>query len=211
VTPGRRTVELTKGDDVLVHREVEVGVGERLPLEQLLAEAFPHRTLSLMGGMFSFVDGKSRTELLPASPEVGVTLRLEDRPLQNFGLLLDVSGSRGRRSLELVPGSQVPFAYTRFAAGASMPYLWRWDRLTIFGGPRVAALYLGRSFDVEAYSGSQQYFTVSPGVVGGVVFRLTDRLELTSQAQMMLTYVVVDGRGQAVGFTGGQAGMGYRF
>lgn len=211
VTAGRRTVELTKGDAVLVHRELEVGAGQRLALEQLLAEAFPHRTISLVGGMFSFVDGKSRNELLPASPEVGVVLRLEDQPLQNFGLLLDVSGSHGRRSLELVPGSQVPFAYTRFAAGASMPYLWRWDRLMLFGGPRVAALYLGRSFDVEAYAGSQQYFTVSPGVVGGVVWRLTDRLELTSQAQMMLTYVVVDGRGQAVGFTGGQAGMGYRF
>jgi hypothetical protein len=211
VTPGRHTLELSKGGGVLMIREVEVRVGDRLALEEVLAEAFPQRSLSLVGGLFSFVDGKSRTELLPASPEVGLVLRLEDRPLQDFGLLLDVSGSHGRRSLELVPGSQVPFVYTRFSAGASMTYLWRWDRLTLFGGPRVAALYLGRSFAVDAYAGSQQYFTMSPGVVGGVVWRLSDRLELTSQMQMMVTYVVVDGRGQAVGFTGGQAGMGYRF
>ena len=92
-----------------------------------------------------------------------------------------------------------------------MPYLWRWDRLTLYAGPRVAALYLRRSFDVEAFVGGQHYFTVSPGVVGGVVWRLGDRLELTSQAQVMLTYVVVDGQGQAVGFTGGWAGVGYRF
>ncbi|WP_224246334.1 caspase family protein [Hyalangium gracile] len=211
VVPGRRTVELTKGDSVLIRRELEVAVGERLPLEQLLSDAFPSRSLALMGGMFSFVDGRSRTELLPASPEVGLVLRLEDRPLQDFGLLLDVSGSRGRRTLELVPGSQVPFVYTRLTAGVGMPYLWRWDKLTLFGGPRVAALYLGRSFEVDAFTGGQHYFTVSPGVVGGLVWRLGERLELTAQAQLMLTYVVVDGRGQAVGFTGGQAGMGYRF
>lgn len=211
VVPGHRTVELTKGDSVLVRREVDMNAGERLPLEQLLAETFPHRSLSVVGGLFSFVDGQSRKELLPASPEVGVVLRLEDRPLQDFSLMLDVSGSHGRHSLRLVPGSEVPFAYTRFAAGVGMPYQWRWDRLALFAGPRVAALYLRRSFDVEAFAGGQQYFTVSPGVVGGAVWRLTDRLELTSQMQMMLTYVVVDGQGQAVGFTGWQAGMGYRF
>ena len=211
VVPGHRTVELTKGDSVLVRREVDMNAGERLPLEQLLAETFPHRSLSVVGGVFSFVDGPSRKELLPASPEVGVVLRLEDRPLQDFSLMLDANGSRGRSSLQLVPGSEIPFAYTRFSAGVSMPYLWRWERLTLFAGPRVAGLYLRRSFDVEAFVGGQQYFTVSPGVVGGVVWRLGDRLELTSQMQMMLTYVVVDGQGQAVGFTGWQAGMGYRF
>jgi hypothetical protein len=211
VVPGRRTVELTKGGAVLVRREVDVAVGQRLPLEDLLAETFPQRSLSLVGGVFSFVDGKSRNELLPASPEVALVLRLEDRPLRDFGLLLDVSGSRGQRSLELVPGSEVPFGYIRLSLGVGMPYLWRWDRLSLFAGPRVAALYLRRSFNVEAFSGGQEYFTVSPGVVGGVVWRLGERLELTSQAQVMLTYVVVDGQGQAVGFTSGWAGMGYRF
>jgi hypothetical protein len=211
VVPGRRTVELTKGDSVLVRREVEVGVGDRLPLEQLLADTFPRRSLSLVGGVFSFVDARSRNELLPASPEVALVLRLEDRPLQDFSLLLDLSGSRGRRSLQLVPGTDVPFGYTSLSLGVGMPYLWRWERLSMYAGPRVAALYLRRSFEVEAFVGGQQYFTLSPGVVGGVVWRLGERLELTSQMQLMLTYVVVDGQGQAVGFTGGWAGMGYRF
>jgi hypothetical protein len=211
VAPGRRTVELTKGDSVLVRRELEVAPGERLPLEQLLTETFPRRSLSLMGGVFSFVDRRSRSELLPASPELAMVLRLEDRPLQNFGLLLDLSASQGRRSLQLVPGTEVPFGYTSVSLGVGMPYLWRWERLSVYAGPRVAALYLRRSFEVEAFVGGQQYFTVSPGVVGGVVWRVGERLELASQAQLMLTYVVVDGQGQAVGFTGGWAGVGYRF
>lgn len=211
VVPGKRTVELTKGDAVLVRRELTMAAGERLPLEELLADTFPHRSLSLVGGVFSFVDGKSRQELLPASPELAAVLRLEDQPLKDFALLLDLGGSRGQHTLKLAPGSEVPFGYTRLSMGVGMPYLWRWDRLTLYAGPRVAALYLRRSFDVEAFVGGQNYFTVSPGVVGGVVWRLGERLELTSQAQVMLTYVVVDGRGQAVGFTGGWAGMGYRF
>lgn len=211
VVPGRRTVELTKGDAVLLRRELDITAGERLPLEQLLAETFPRRSLSLLGGMFSFVDGRSRSELLPASPEVAVVLRLEDRPLKDFGLLLDMSGSRGRQSLQLVPGTQVPFGYTTLSLGVGMPYLWRWERLSLYAGPRVAALYLRRSFEQEAVTSAQEYFTFSPGVVGGVVWRLGERLELTSQMHMMLTYVVVDGQGQAVGFTGGWAGMGYRF
>jgi len=211
VAPGLRTVELTKGDAVLVRREVDVGVGERLPLERLLAEAFPRRSLSLLGGMFTFADARSRNELLPRAPEVAVSLRLEDRPLQDFALLFDVSFSTGRQKLQVAPGSEVPFGYTTLTTGAALPYLWRWERFTLFSGPRVAALYLGRSFDVEAFAGGQNFFTVSPGVVGGVVWRVGERLELMSQAQLMLTYVVVDGQGQAVGFTGGWAGAGYRF
>ena len=174
VVPGRRTVELTKGDAVLVRREVDMAAGERLPLEELLAETFPHRSLSLVGGLFSFVDGKSRNELLPASPEVALCCAWRTSRCRTSRLLLDVGGSRGRHTLKLAPGSEVPFGYTRLSLGAGMPYLWRWDRLSLYAGPRVAALYLRRSFDVEAFAGGQHYFTVSPGVVGGVVWRLSD-------------------------------------
>jgi hypothetical protein len=211
VVPGKRTVELTKGDAVLVRREVDISAGERLPLERLLSEAFPRRSLSLLGGMFTFADARSRNELLPMAPEVAVSLRLEDKPLPDFALLFDVGFSTGRQKLRMAPGSEVPFGYTTVTTGLALPYLWRWDRLTLFAGPRVAALYLGRSFDVELFAGGQKFFTVSPGVVGGVVWRVGERLELMSQAQLMLTYVVVDGQGQAVGFTGGWAGAGYRF
>ena len=81
----------------------------------------------------------------------------------------------------------------------------------MFLGPRVAGLWLRRSFDLSAYRGNQDYFTVSPGVMGGALVMLTERLELSAQANMMLTYVVVDGVGQALGFTSGWAGLGYRF
>jgi hypothetical protein len=212
VAPGRRTVELTKGDAILIREVVDISAGERLPLERLLSQSLPHRSLAVLGGMFSFVDARSRDELLPASPELAVVLRLDEKPLPDLSLLFDVSGSRGQQSLHLTPGAAaVPFTYTSLSLGAAVPYTWRFERLSLYAGPRVAALYLQRSFQTEAFSGTQSYFTVSPGVVGGAVWRLNERLELTSQLQMMMTYVVVDGQGQAVGFSGGWAGVGYRF
>jgi Caspase domain len=212
VAPGKRTVQLTKGGSVLVSQEVELVAGQRLPLERLVRAAGAQRSVALMGGMFAFVDRKSRQELLPASPELGVAFRWEDRPLEDFSLLADVSMGAGSRTLNLVAGSApVPFSYRTLSLGVAVPYTWRWERLSLFAGPRVAALSLQRSFRLEAYRGAQHYFTVSPGVVGGAVWRLTERLELTSQAHLMVTYVMTDGRAQAVGFTGGWAGMGYRF
>ncbi|MFY0565877.1 caspase family protein [Archangium lansingense] len=211
VPPGKRTVELTKGSDVLVREVVDIAEGERLPLERLLSETFPRRSLTLMGGMFSFVDARSRNELLPASPELAVVLRLEERPLPDLSLVFDLSGGRGQQSLHLAPGTSVPFTYTSLSLGAAVPYTWKWERFSLYAGPRVAALFLQRSFQTEAFTGAQQYFTFSPGVMGGVAWRLSERLELSAQTQLMVTYVVVDGQGQAVGFSGGWAGVGYRF
>jgi hypothetical protein len=158
------------------------------------------------------VDRKSRAELLPASPQLGLAFRWDHAPLEDFSLLADVSMGAGSRSLQLVPGSAaIPFSFRTLTLGVAMPYTWRWERLSLFAGPRVAALSLQRSFQLEAFQGAQHYFTLSPGVVGGAVWRLTQRLELSTQAHLMVTYVMTDGQAQAVGFTGGWAGVGYRF
>nr|WP_304503086.1 MULTISPECIES: caspase family protein [Myxococcaceae] len=212
VAPGKRTVQLEKGGSVLLTREVDLLAGQRLPLEQLVQQSQAQRTVSLMGGVFAFVDRHSREQLLPASPQLGVAFRWEHRPLEDFSLLLDVSAGTGSHALALDPGSApVPFRYRTLSLGMAVPYTWRFERLSLFAGPRVAALSLQRSFQLEAYHGAQSYLTVSPGVVGGVVWRLTERLELSSQAHLMVTYVMTDGQAQAVGYTGGWAGVGYRF
>jgi hypothetical protein len=142
---------------------------------------------------------------------VGLGLRLDEVPLPRLSVLFDVEGSGGHQSLELQPGNSVPFAYATFTAGTAVAYAIRWRRLGFFLGPRVAALWVHRSFDLSAYQGVQDYLTFSPGLMGCAVLLLTDRLELSVQANLMLTYVVVDKSGQAVGSSGGWAGVGYRF
>jgi hypothetical protein len=211
VQPGKRHVELTKGAEPLLSEDVVLSTGDRLDLESLLSRTAPRHSLTLLGGGYGFVDQQSRSDVLPASPALGLSMRWDDVPLPRLSLLVDVEGSGGQQSLQPSPGNSVPFGYASFTAGTSAAYTLHWGRFALLAGPRVAALWLHRSFQLSAYQGAQDYFTVSPGIMGGVVFLLTERLELTAQANLMLTYVVVDRSGQALGFGGGWLGAGYRF
>jgi hypothetical protein len=211
VEAGKRRVELTKGGEVLLAREVEVLAGERVDIETLVARSAGWRSLSLLGGAIGFLDAKSQAELLPTAPVVGASLRLDGVISGRISLQLDVAGSTGTQVLKLPPGGPVPFRYSSIEVGVSAPFGWRVGKFSLFVGPRVAALWLSRSFELEAYSGGQSYFTMSPGVMGGLAYSLTERWELSAQGNLMVTYVVVDGAGQALGFGGGWAGAGYRF
>jgi hypothetical protein len=211
VLPGKRHVELTKGSGPLISEDVVLESGERLDLESLLSSSVPHHALTLLGGGYSFIDQQSRSGVLPASPGLGLSMRWDDLPLPRLSLILDVEGGGGQQSLQPTPGNIVPFGYASFTAGVSTAYTVHRGRFAFLAGPRVAALWLHRSFQLSAYQGAQDYFTVSPGIMAGVVFLLTERLELSAQANLMLTYVVVDHSGQALGFSGGWIGAGYRF
>lgn len=210
VKPGRRKVELTKGAAVLVSQDVDVQVGERLDVEDLLRRNEPWRTLSLSGGVGGFVDEKSRREVAAAAPSLQLTLRLEDLPMPRLSLVTDLSLSYGAQALQL-DGGRVPFTHTSVTVGVAVPYRFRFGAVTLAVGPRVAGLYVARSFALERYSQMQRYVSVSPGLYGGGYLALSPRLELQLQSQLMLTYVVVDGRGQAAGFAGASLGAGYRF
>ncbi|MBI3185282.1 MAG: caspase family protein [Myxococcales bacterium] len=211
VREGKRRIELTKGGSTLLSTYVEVAAGERVELEELLTRATPWRSLSLVGGVMGFVDSKSRAELLPEAPSGGVALRLDGFPSARLSLQLDLALSAGRQSLRLSALEPLPFGYRMVQLGASVPYSWRLGRLSFLAGPRVAGLWLSRSFELEAYHAGQSYLTVSPGLMAGAAYGLSERWELSAQMQLMLTYVVVDGAGQGLGFAGGWAGAGYRF
>jgi uncharacterized caspase-like protein len=211
VPAGTRKVELTKGDEILFSRSVSLDPGARLELEALLRSASPRRTLFLTGGAFGFADRTSRREILPTSVLAGLSLRWDDVPLNDFSLWLDVGASAGAQRLHLDPGGEIPFRFVHLNAGVGTPYARRFGRFRLFGGPRVAGVWIRRSFRLQAFTGSDAYFTVSPGLMGGMSWALSDWLELSAQGNLMLTYVVVDGRGQAIGFAGGWAGVGYRF
>ncbi|MHB8879431.1 MAG: caspase family protein [Myxococcaceae bacterium] len=211
VKPGKRKVELTKGGEVLLSREVDVEAGERLELEGLLARSAGWRAVSLVAGASGFLDARSRAEVLPAVPVLAVSLRLDGLISGRISLELDLAVSAGAGALSLAPGGAVPFRYSSVEVGAAAPLSWRLGRVTLLAGPRVAGLWLSRSFELEAYRAGQSYLTVSPGLMGGAAVSLSERWELSAQGNLMMTYVVIDGAGQALGFAGGWAGAGYRF
>ncbi len=211
VAPGQHAVELTKGGAVLLADTLSLGVGERIDLEKLLSRAEPSRSVSFIGGAFGFVDARSRSEVLPAAPTLGASLRFDRVLLDRLSVQVDASGFGGRQALNLGGPERVPFTYTSVLVGGAVLYGWDWRRLSVWVGPRVAALWIERSFALEAYRGRQTALSVTPGVMAGVGVRLWGAWELSMNGQLMLTVLTVDGAPRVLGFAGGWAGLGYRF
>ncbi|MEW5739997.1 MAG: caspase family protein [Myxococcota bacterium] len=212
VRPGAHAVELTKGGDVLVREEVSLEVGERLDVEELLARREPWVSVAVLGGVYGFLDAASRAQLLPAAPSVGATVRFDRVGFRHLSVEVDVSGWGGSQTVEPTPGAApVPFQYGSVLGGVSV--LFRWDPriFSLWVGPRVAGLWVQRSFSLEAYAGNQSAFSVTPGLLAGAAVRLGQHWEVSMNGQLMMTVLSVDGATRVLGFAGGWAAVGYRF
>jgi uncharacterized caspase-like protein len=212
VKAGAHTVELTKGGDVLLADEVRLEAGERFDVDALVTKKEPWVSVSLLGGVFGFVDQASRAQVLPAAPSVGGSVRFDRVGFSRLSVELDVSGFTGSQTLEPTPGMPtVPFRYATVLTGASALFRWEPGGFSLWVGPRVAGLWVQRSFSLEAYAGNQSAFSVTPGVLAGGAVRLWDRWEVSLNLQAMLTLLAVDGLTRVLGFAGGWAAVGYRF
>ncbi len=208
--PGLHQIELTKGSDVLYSDGLNVGLGERVDLERLVAHTEPSRSLSLAGGLLGFVDQQSRDQLFPAAPNVGVAFRADRALLDRVSVGVDLSGYSGPQQLQLTGGT-IPFTATSLLLGASALYTIDWRDLSFLIGPRVAALWVQRSFSLSAYSKDQTAFTITPGAHVGIALHLSRAWEASLNGQAMLTVLAVDGQTRVLGFAGGWLAVGYRF
>lgn len=211
LSAGGHRVELTKGDNLLLREDLRLDIGQRIDLEDLVRRHEPTNSISFIGGGFGFLDAKSRAELLPGGPSLGVAVRFDRVLLKHIALEADASGFGGTQFLTLGGGAPIPFAWSSVLVGASALVSWDWRWLSLWAGPRVAGLWVSRSFNLEAYQATQSAFTVTPGVMVGGAVRLSSRVELTINIQTMLTVLTVDGATQVLGFAGGFAGVGYRY
>jgi hypothetical protein len=209
--PGGHKIELTKGEEILLSDDLSLQLGERVDLEQLVQRHEPNSAVSLIAGAFSFIDQKSRTELLPAAPAVGGSLRVDHVLLRRVALEADISGFGGTQQVSIAGGAPLPFTWSAMVVGGSALVSWDWQWLTLFAGPRVAALWVQRSFNLDAYQGNQSALSITPGVHAGGVVRFSSRWELSVNLQLMLTVMTVDKVSQVLGFMGGWAAAGYRF
>jgi hypothetical protein len=211
VLPGSHRVELTKGDAVLASETMQLGLGQRIELEDLLHQRDHDVAVSLTGGAFGFVDQKSRTQLLPVGATLGASVRFDHALLRRIAIEVDGSGFSGTQTVAL-GGPALPMRWAAVQVGASALYSWeRWDRLSLYVGPRVAGLWVQRAFALPAYQATQQGFSFTPGVLAGASLRLWGELEVSVRAELMMAAFSVDGTTQLLGFAGGWAGMGYRF
>lgn len=211
VSPGRHTVELTKGGAVLLKDEISVSEGERVDLNGLVTKREPHRSVSLLGGVVGFLDERSRAELLPGVAAVGAAVRFDHVGFDAFSIAIDVSGFAGSDTVRVGGGAPIPFKWTSVVGGVAGLLRFEAGRVSVWGGPRVAGWFLGRSFSLGSYAGQQSAFSVAPGAQVGVAVRVFDRWEASLNGQVLLSLLTVDGVLQPLGFAGAWLAVGYRF
>lgn len=212
VGAGAHKVELTKGDEVLMNEDVTLEVGERLDVDQLQRRKEPFISMTATGGAFGFIDSASQQTLLPVSPALGVSVRFERVLLKHITVEADLSGFGGQGGLTLAAQSpSVPFAWSSVLVGLSLAYQWDFHWVSFWLGPRVAGLWVQRSFSLDAYQGTQSAFSMTPGVLLGAALHVTPHWELSVGLQGMAVVVMVDGMSRTLGFAGGWVGAGYRF
>lgn len=210
VAAGRRRIELTKGGQVLLQREVELRPGERVAVDAWLERRSSRRTVSLVGGAIGFVDAQSRAEVVPESLAAGVQLRLEDVIASGIGIEADLLTAGGAAALRFGT-TPVPISFQAISAGIAAPATWRSDAWAISTGPRVAVLWVRRSFELETFAGAQTVTTLIPGWTAGAEWALHERWALTLGLDLSLAVITVDQQSQPRGLAGARAGVGYRF
>ncbi|WP_229908239.1 caspase family protein [Comamonas sp. JC664] len=211
---GNRRLGLHKGGELLWEDTVVLKPGERRALDSMLREHTegPRRTVSLDLGVLGFLDARSRREVLPRTLMTGAGVRWRGLLLeQRLDVGVDLAMGQGRQALRLDVGGTVPVRHRAVMLGVTVGPSWEWGRLGVSTGPRVAALWMERSFQLDLLNQDERYFTVWPGWMAGVSWRLGTRWVLEAKGQLLWAYVPVDGRTRAVGFGGFWLSGGYRF
>lgn len=211
VRDGTRRVQLEKGGEVLLDTVVELAPGERLALEKLAHPDPLSRAVYLTGTGLSFLDARSRSEVLPPGMLAGVTLRVDRVLTERLSLWVDVGAFRSSAALNLERGGRVPFVATRVRGAAAIAYTGELGRARLFTGPRVAVLWLNRSFDLKLLQSDERFVTATPGWMMGASVRLTQRVELAAVASVMPTLITVNSRSQLLGLAELMVGLGYAF
>jgi len=214
VDPGRHRLQVAKGSGPGIYDAwIRVGEGERVDVEHLVTRGPRRWEISTRAGIISFLDARSRRDVLGAVPAFGAALTYADWPRPGMALRLDLAASAGTSRLEQGP-SAADFRYSAVTAGASLP--WRFSPAPLRGaslllGPRLSALWLDRRFDLELAPGAQRWFTLTPGVLLGGSVPLGRRFTAGAELHLDFAVVRVDGENRSSGVGELLLGAGYRF
>jgi hypothetical protein len=214
VGAGRHHVQVAKGGGPEVWEGwVRLAEGERLDVEHLVERTPGRLELAPRAGGISFLDAKSRRDVLGSVPAVGASLAYDDWPRQGMSLRMDMARSAG--SSRVQQGAHwADFHYTAFTAGASLP--WRVTPASLGGasvlaGPRLSALWLDRRFEQALTPPGQSRFTLAPGVLLAASMPVGKHVSLGAELHLDFTVVRVDGENRSSGLGEVLLGAAYRF
>ncbi|WPB73845.1 caspase family protein [Archangium violaceum] len=208
LAPGRYTVKRRLADRLRVG-EAEVQRGRTTVLDESRLRDAPfsddpvkgvapreralrtYWTLGLTGGYHSFFDTPTRENLFLSTPLLGLEVGLHHYFRENWRWDIDLSLGARQATLELPTLSGPRYRYSLLNVGTSLVAEWPLGRVSPFVGPRLAYLVMGRDFE-DASLPDQFYAVLTPGLVGGVRWRMSDRFELTGRARLHYLLYNVD-------------------
>ncbi|HEY6100570.1 MAG TPA: caspase family protein [Anaeromyxobacter sp.] len=214
VDPGRHRVQVAKGGGPEVWGGwIRMGEGERIDVEHLVERGSTRLELAPRAGGLSFLDARSRRDVLGPVPALGAAVSYADWPRPAMSLRLDLATSAGTSRIRQGPHA-AEFRYTVYTAGASLP--WRFTPASLGGasllaGPRLSAFWLDRRFALALAPAGQTWFAFSPGVLLGASVPLGGRVTLGAELHLDFSYVRVDGENRSSGLGELLLGAGYRF
>jgi hypothetical protein len=210
LAPGRYTVKRRLADRLRVG-EAEVHRGRTTVLDEARLRDAPfsddpvkgvpprerglrtYWTLGLTGGYHSFFDTPTRENLFLSTPLLGLEVGLHHYFREDWRWDFDLSLGARRATLELPTLSGPRYRYSLLTVGTSLVAEWPLGRVSPFAGARLAYLVMGRDFE-DASLPDQFYAVLTPGLVGGVRWRMSERFELTGRARVHYLLYNVDAR-----------------
>ena len=215
VDPGKHHIQIAKGvGPPLVDDAVDLGPGERLDVEGLQARAQGAWEIAPRFAVMSFLDNRSRHDVLGPVYGVGATLVDRDWPSHRVNLRIDAAGTTGSGSLTAntsVGPTTASYGYAAVTAGVALP--WRFSptdsgALQLLVGPRLSLVYLSKAYRLDLMP-SQSYLTLTPGLLTGISWQL-GRFTVGAEAQVDFMLLRIDGQNRSSGFGEFLLGGGYR-
>jgi len=180
------------------------------PVKGAIREESARLSLGLGGTVQSFFDGPTRDALFPPTGMLGLELELRDFFRRGWLLGVDFASGGTRGEVDRY-GTLLSFKFSELTAGTTLAAEWRFgeSRFSASLGLRVAFVVMSRKFDDPTIPG-QFFATFTPGLTGGVRYRLSKRFTVLGRGRVhYLLYNVDDNR--SLGYWELSAGIAYEF
>ncbi len=163
-------------------------------------------SFAFVGTYQSFFDGPDRRDLFPSASLAGVEANIHNFLRRDWLLGFDIALGGSRAALQL-EGLHLPYRFSELTVGTSITAEWPLGRWVPYAGTRLALIMMTREFD-DAALPKQLFSTFSPGLVGGLKFRITQRLGAGVRARVHYLHYNVD-ENLSLGYWELAAAVGY--
>lgn len=149
-------------------------------------------------------------ELIPPAFLFGLTLGLEDWPAPGFSLRADGAFTVMDTSLPTEP-YPIRMVFTEVQGGAALLRTLEWRMLSLGVGPRLAALYLHRSFPYPLEQPAQTFASMTPGLVVNTSVDLFRGLTLSAEMRAHYLYYYAGDVDLSLGYLEGGLNLSTHF